>query len=270
MHPSLLILMGAVAAVGAVEANPSGRPAGAIVPVNIFVADDRQEMERAPPHSPYAAVGVITNRRRGFANIRFGTATLIGPCHVLTAHHTAFSRADDPDPDEPSLVHLGPPTDGFPFSQSVPARPVAWGDLGGHTNDDWAVLELEACAGDTWGWWEVEPMGLEEAVTRGPTFRSAGHPTAATRAAVTVDPACAIHGAGGSIPGWHTDCAVRVGDSGGPVFHLGEDGAPRLVAVIKGEFFPQPEVIPAWDDRATNVAIPVANFIDRIRPYLGR
>jgi hypothetical protein len=67
------------------------------------------------------------------------------------------------------------------------------------------------------------------------------------------------------------DCAVRVGVSGGPVFVDGDGPGtpPRLTAVVKGDFFPTEAVIPAWDRRAANVAVPAMTFRDRIAPYHG-
>jgi len=235
---------------------------------NIFVVDDRVTRAR-DDGSPFAAVGVITQTTPG-RDIRFGTATLIGPCHALTAHHTAFRTPERAGTGEASLLYFGPPDGDFPFADRVTAHPVAWGDLAAHTHEDWAVLRLETCVGERWGWWPVEAMSAEDAMARPGAFADAGYPAVGPREVVTVDPECTVHEAAGSVPGWGIDCAVRRGQSGGPVFYRDGDGRPRLVAIVKGDFFPYDGVIPRWDRNGANIAIPVANFIERIRPFVGR
>lgn len=290
---------------------------------NIFVVDDRVAVERRPG-TPWAAVGLITQTTPG-RDFRFGTVTLVGPCHALTAHHTAFRRIADAGTDEASHLWFGPPRatgpllgetadliedspavaadDGaFPWTWRVTARPVVWGDLGAHVHGDWALLELEQCLGSQLGWWDLAPLRFDEVEALDPgSLRLVGHPTESPRETALLDPACDLYRELGSVPGWRMDCAVRVGNSGGPVFldpseasdgppgsslsgsgssgsgvpatAAGEAGplGPRLIAIVKGDFFPQPQgvVIPRWDERAANVALPVYAFIETLRPYLA-
>lgn len=279
---------------------------------NIFVVDDRIAVERRPG-TPWAAVGLITQTTPG-RDFRFGTVTLVGPCHALTAHHTAFRRIADAGTDEVSHLWFGPPRaegpvlgpssdllldnpdvageDGdFPWTWRVTARPVVWGDLGAHVHGDWALLELEHCLGSQLGWWDLTPLRFDEVEALDPgSLRLVGHPTESPRETALLDPACDLYSELGSVPGWRMDCAVRVGNSGGPVFldpaeapagaavlgapaAVGEAGplGPRLIAIVKGDFFPQPRgvVIPQWDERAANVALPVYAFIDALRPHLA-
>lgn len=235
---------------------------------NIFGRDDRIWLERAPG-SVWGAVGVVT-QPDGVRPLRFGTATLVGPRHALTAHHIAFPTAAAAGPGVASLVHLGPPRADFPFTATIAARPVAWGDMGAHVNADWALLELAEPAGEVWGWWPVDALATEAATARPGGFRSAGHPAWGRRDRVAVDPACTVWEATGSVPAWRMDCAVRVGVSGGPVF---VDGAaadrPRLTAIVKGDFFPTDAIIPGWDRRAANIAVPATTFRERIARHLG-
>jgi hypothetical protein len=252
---------------------------------NIFVVDDRVAVERVPG-TPWAAVGLITQPAGDdgipgggageAAGFRFGTVTLVGPCHALTAHHTAFDAPDAARPEVASDLWFGPPRgDGFPWTWRVSARPVAWGDLGGHVNADWALLELETCLGRALGWWALAPLAHAQAAALGPRgLMAIGHPAAAARETALLDPGCGVYGESGRVPGWDTDCAVRVGNSGGPLF-VGFDPAdppvrPRLVAIVKGDFFPQGEgvVIPQWDARAANRALPVAAFAEALAPHL--
>jgi V8-like Glu-specific endopeptidase len=243
---------------------------------NIFVADDRMPVERMPG-TPWAAVGLITQAPEAPpGQIRFGTATLVGPCHALTAHHTSFSSAVGASPEERSVLWFGPESDdGFPWSFRTTGRPAAWGDLGDHVHADWALLELDDCLGRDLGWWDLAPMDFATARDLGATgLMSVGHPAAADRRTALLDPGCGVYAEAGRLPGWETDCAVRVGNSGGPVFVAFDPAEPpprpQLVAIVKGDFFPQGEgvVIPQWDSRAANIALPIYAFSDRLAPHL--
>ena len=271
---SLALLLGLLSVLGA-----SG-----VARATIFEADDREVIPREPP-SPFAAVGVVEQTTPG-RDYRFGSATLIGPCHVLTAYHVAFRTERAPDPALESFVHFGPAKpDGFPFSHTTRAKAVVWGDyVDGfstetqHPNEDWAVLRLDDCLGEIYGQWPVDgALDFESAKERGPVFGNAGHPAWLSRAGVWVDPACAIHLSQGSIPAWWNDCATSVGTSGGPVFYRDANGQPVLVAVVRGQSIagrnPRQDVlVPGWSDdgRGGNVAIPVMNFIERIQLYIGQ
>lgn len=272
-------------------------PAAERAAANVFEVDDRIPVERRPG-TPWAAVGLITQTTPG-RDFRYGTVTLVGPCHALTAHHTAFRRIAEAGPAQTSALWFGPPKDGFPWTWRVEGRPVAWGDLGDHVHADWALLELETCLGAELGWWELAPLDFAAARARGPKgLMSLGHPVAAPRERALLDPGCGVYSEAGRVPGWRMDCAVRVGNSGGPVFlalppgrepetvppgaaAAAETGSevgtvppadrPQLVAIVKGDFFPQGEgvVIPRWDPRAANVALPVRAFLEALQPHLA-
>ncbi len=284
----LPVLMAAAAGLLLQPAGPSE--------ANIFEVDDRVTVERSPG-TPWAAVGLITQTTPG-RDFRFGTVTLVGPCHALTAHHTAFRRIADAGTAEPSHLWFGPPRPAaaegqpdFPWTWQVTAHAVAWGDLDAHVHGDWALLELEHCLGSEIGWWELVPLGFDETRALGDkALRLVGHPTESPRETALLDPGCDVYRELGSVPGWRMDCAVRVGNSGGPVFldplEVSERAStqaaggaalagpgplgPRLIAIVKGDFFPQPRgvVIPQWDERAANVALPVYAFIEELRPHL--
>lgn len=235
---------------------------------NVFEPDDRRQEERGL-EGPFSAVVAITqDESDADARPRFGSGTLVGRCHVLTAHHVAFDAPGGESGEVVSLVHLGPPMEGFPFSHSEPARPVFWGDFGSHMHEDWALLRLERCLGPEWRPWALDPLSFEEAAGLGDALALAGHPAWGARATVTVDPHCRLYEARGAIEGWWHDCALQVGQSGGALYRLGPDGRPRIVAVAIGDFSPQNRPIAAWDPRAANVAVPVANFLALLQSAL--
>lgn len=233
---------------------------------NVFGEDDRQLADR---EGVFAAVVAVTQDEDDpLAASRFGSGTLVTRCHVLTAHHVAFDDPRGAQAGAVSLVHLGPPGADFPFSRTERAHAVLWGDLAAHAHEDWALLELERCLGPEWRPWPLLSLDFESAEAFGEGFSLAGHPAWATRAAVTVDPRCRLHEARGSVEGWWHDCATQVGQSGGPLYLLDEAGLPQVVAVAIGDFSPQRAVIPQWDPRAANVAVPVANFVGLLQSVL--
>ena len=70
-------------------------------------------------------------------------------------------------------------------------------------------------------------------------------------------------------PAWLHDCATRIGDSGGALFRIGDNGRPVLLGVVHAEGKRRSEILSVWTPAHSNFAVPVANFIDRIHPYLA-
>lgn len=241
-------------------------PAASEQLANIFYSDDRVAQPRNAG-SPFAAVGALQWIINGAWAGR-GTATLISPCHVLTAHHIAF-RSGQPA-DEPRSFAYGPAEGSEPFGRRVRAFVVVSGERGRHVHEDWALLRLEPCVEPGYDWWPPSPLDLAEAMKLPGGVMMAGYPTDRGIDQVTVDPRCRLYGRDRRVPtAWLHDCATRIGDSGGPLFHLGPDGKPRLLGVVHAEGNRKEEVLQNWTPNHSNFAVPVANFIDRIRPFLA-
>ncbi len=233
---------------------------------NIFSEDDRQAQPRNAD-SPYAAVGalqwIIDGRWAGR-----GTATLISPCHVLTAYHIAFPSGRSPE--DPISFAYGPAEGSEPFGKRVRAFRAIWGDKARHAHEDWALLRLAPCIEEAHPWWPPADLSIEQAMQLANRVMMAGYPTDRPIGQVSVDPSCRVIGYDRRLPtAWLHDCATRIGDSGGALFYLAEDGKPRLLAVVHAEGKRRQEILPIWSPRHSNFAVPVGNFIERIRPFLA-
>ena len=233
---------------------------------NIFYEDDRQAQERSLD-GDFAAVGALQILDDGRWRGR-GTATLVSPCHVLTAHHIAFGNGRTPG--EPRSFAFGPPRNGEPFGERVRAFAVIWGNRDRHVHEDWALLRLDPCIGEKVAWWPPVSMSVEEAANLPDGVMLAGLPGDRGLDRVSVDPSCRVVGSDSRLPAaWLHDCATRVGDSGGALFRIDENGRPALLGVVHAEGRRRWEILPVWTPAHSNFAVPVANFIDRIYPYLA-
>ena len=232
---------------------------------NIFGQDDRVGRSRERG-SPYSAVGVLQQTIGGRWRGR-GTATLVSPCHVLTAYHIAFGGGRTPG--EPRAFAYGPPQGSEPFGKRVRAFALIWGEKRQHFHEDWALLRLEPCVEDSWVWWPPLALDVGEAKSLPDGVMMAGYPVDRPIDQLSVDPSCQVRGRDRQVPAaWLHDCATRVGDSGGAIFQFDGDGQPRFLAVVHAEGSRQMGVAPGWTRVLSNYAVPVENFIDRIRPYL--
>ncbi len=233
---------------------------------NIFYEDDRQAEARSLD-SDFAAVGALQILDDGRWRGR-GAATLVSPCHVLTAHHIAFGGGRAPG--DPLSFAYGPPRDGRAFAERVRAFAVIWGNRDRHVHEDWALLRLEPCIGEKVAWWPPVSMTTEEAAALPDGVMLAGLPGDRNIDAVSVDPSCRVVGSDLRLPpAWLHDCATRIGDSGGALFRIGENGKPVLLGVVHAEGTRRSEILSVWTPAHSNFAVPVANFIDRIHPYLA-
>ena len=254
--PSLLVLvLAAISGPGSTQEQTA----------NIFFNDDREHRSRAAG-SLFSAVGVLQRNIDGAWAGR-GTATLVSRCHVLTAHHIAFNRGQAPG--EPRSFTYGPAHGSERFGKRVRAFPVIWGGKKRHFHEDWALLRLDPCVGDDQGWWAPLALELEEVMDLPDGVMMAGYPGDRSLDGVSIDPSCRVLGRDDRLPSaWLHDCATRIGDSGGALFYLDDAGKPRLLAVVHAEGARRPGVLPTWSPRLSNYAVPVANFIERIRPYI--
>ena len=233
---------------------------------NIFYEDDRQAQARSLD-GDFAAVGALQILDNGRWRGR-GTAILVSPCHVLTAHHIAFGSGRTPG--EPRSFAYGPPRDGEPFGERVRAFAVIWGNRDRHIHEDWALLRLDPCIGDKVAWWPPVSLSVEEAAALPDGVMLAGLPGDRDIDQVSVDPSCRVVGQDRRLPSaWLHDCATRIGDSGGALFHIDTNGKPALLGVVHAEGERRSEILSVWTPAHSNFAVPVANFIDRIHPYLA-
>jgi hypothetical protein len=237
----------------------------------VFYADDR-----VPSHSQ--RIGTFTiDLPEGSGT---GTAFLISECSILTNFHVVFGPWTVTALRPPSHEFVGTftltevtlPDGTHPAARAIP---VAWGDYLGperqwrRPGEDWVMLYVQPCLGNRYGYFELREADLyEPPVEKG--FTAIGYSTGRQMA----DPRCAARPAsdpasdpGGEARGWLHDCAVRAGDSGGPVFHngtlivvalasayrAGPDGRPCHTAIPDR----MAEMLAQWDRGCANIAVPV-------------
>ena len=188
---------------------------------------------------PYRAVGMLVDPHTGNG----GTAFLVGRCHVVSAHHVPYdagARQDAANP--PGLGRevrflVGPrPGKARVFASSTTATVVDAGrfvqdDFAGAAGD-WAILRLDNCLGDRYGWLRVDRDTTPESLP-GTTLTSVGYPRSRARQpGVTIESGCRARDFG-PVPGiFGVDCGFEIGMSGGPLLVRHPKGMRHVVGVI--------------------------------------
>ena len=242
---------------------------GRVQPTNVFVEDDRQLMPRDNTSSSGAVVLIVdptTNKA--------GTGFLVSPCLVISAIHIVLSDFDVAARSGPSVqfeytVYYGSGRIAGGFADFSVARPIAWGPYFASDpvdpSQDWIILQLDTCSKNPQPYFEVSELAWGETV-RQTDFRLAGHPRSPDGAPtsyefVRTDPSCTVYDEAqlpmNRGPLWFHDCATRPGASGAPIYI--ERETPEAVAIAIGELRPTPGVLPRFDPRHANIAVPLRN-----------
>jgi predicted Zn-dependent protease len=198
----------------------------------------------------------------------WGTAWLIGECHIMTARHVI--DPDDPDVKSNELPMkssfqfvIGPVRDQTKVQKandisklpeildSSKAIPVAWGQYqfpkdddpaGKHKAEwenyyeDWALLKLEKCLGaGTQGYipLAVEGITTEEMLKRTEPLpaRGVSGPPVSGISHLVDDDDCHLYGQV-EYPLWNSDCFARPGSSGSPILTPDGNGGWKVVAIL--------------------------------------
>ncbi|HEY3147385.1 MAG TPA: tetratricopeptide repeat protein [Dongiaceae bacterium] len=202
------------------------------------------------------------------AEVSWGTAWLVGECHILTARHVI--DPDDPDVETNDLPMkssfqfvIGPVRDQTKVQKtndifklpeildSSKAIPVAWGqyqypkpdDPAGKRKaewenyyEDWALLKLEKCLGK--GPQGYIPLAVEGITTETlmkrteplPARGVSGPPVSGISHLVDDDD-CHLYGQV-EWPLWNSDCFARPGSSGSPIMTPDGNGGWKAVAIL--------------------------------------
>jgi hypothetical protein len=235
---------------------------------NIFVLDRREQRDASQP--PLRSVGMLHHP----ATRSGGTAFLVGRCHVLTAHHVAFLRgADDATGHAtlrtPKVGHTaeflaGPdPKGAGRFAARTRARVVAFGrfddaDYAGMAGD-WALLRLDTCLGDRYGFLALAPDSGEPMPAS--ALMTAGYPhSRRQQPGITVEVGCRARDHG-PVPGLvGVDCAFESGMSGGPVWEKQADGRWRVVGLVQQSLGSVEHALPAYSMQHRNQMLAASAF----------
>jgi hypothetical protein len=206
-----------------------------------------------------------------------GTAVLVDPCGILTNFHVVFGPWYVTALRPPSRAHPGTFTltevelpDGT--HPTARATPVVWGDYSGSDRqwrrvaEDWAYLALDRCLGLEHGYFGLRSLDAGDLDTGEIGLSAIGYSAGRQMR----DPVCT---ASPGEPffrsgGWQHDCALLLGDSGGPIIRRGT----LAVVALSGSYaaglhgLPCRSIVGAGDGdppiprdgRCANLAVPMS------------
>lgn len=236
-----------------------------VASANIFTNDRRHDLVSIP--TVLQPVGVL----RAVANPEsWGTAFLVGQCHIATAFHVAFPNHKSadfrPSSEAESVFQVGK-SEGQKRDQFLAkskAHPVAWGDF--HTRDfsglsgDWAILELESCLGRHYGFVQLDKPAAIGVESLADAVSLATYPVdRRDRPGTTFESNCHVREA--VAPGLSAmDCALIEGGSGGPVLEYfegatAESSGYSLVGIAIRRLTPVDEILPDYDIAHANMMV---------------
>lgn len=115
----------------------------AVLPAPAAAQDTLREIDRTRP--PYAALNgvgqVLVPAFRAGGDPAEGSGALVSACHVLTAHHVAFDRAETPASGKRAFFRVGQAAAGErePFRHAYRIEAVAWGERERHRREADAI-----------------------------------------------------------------------------------------------------------------------------------
>lgn len=247
---------------------------------NIFVSDNRVDMWPVP--AQLQPVGML---RALPDDSNWGTAFLVGQCHILTAFHVAFPESRNskfvPSSKVQSMFYVGR-TEGnrespTGFRVHAKATPVKWGNymqfrpdgkrrtVAGVQND-WAILKLDDCLGRSFGVVDFT-VPIKATDEREYRVQVAGFPLDRTKSSgMTLEKKCTIRDFGPDLLSG-VDCAIVMGASGGPVFEE-RDNVLYPIGIVVRESHAVAGILPQYTEYNRNLILLAEQFLPDLRKVL--
>ena len=245
-------------------------------PANVFVEDRREQRDGSLPLLRSVGMLVHPQGRGG------GTAFLVSGCHIVTAHHVAFSTEGPPVTGNvqtlpgkviPAVEFVVGPDSGIPgrFAAHARATVVAAGNFAAGSFDgaagDWAILRLDECLGRKYGFLGYARPGRASGMPRGELMTIGFPRSRAGQAGITVETGCRArdHGPVDGLLG--VDCAFEAGMSGGPVLERQSDGRWLVIGLIAQSTGGTDRLLPSYSMAYRNQVVSVTAFrkaLDRV------
>jgi len=236
---------------------------------NTFVEDRREQRDSSLPM--FRSVGMLVHPQAGGG----GTAFLVSRCHIVTAHHVAIPKdVDRATGDvEPLPVKVGRtaefiigPHPAIPgrFLARAQATVVESGNFSSSTFDgmvgDWAILRLDECLGQKFGFLKLARPGPASPMPRGELMTIGFPRSRAGQIGITVETGCRArdHGPVKGLIG--VDCAFEAGMSGGPVLERQVDGGWLVAGLVQQATGGTDRLLPSYSMAYRNQVVSVTAF----------
>jgi hypothetical protein len=269
----------AAAATYAIDACPGGNCDSAAASeglIRLAAVWDKFFVKVEKDDPAYAPIGIVATGTNA------STAFLINDCHVLTTYHTLYDRGPA-DTSRQFQVMVGKSTTAD-FEDGAFGTVVVHGNFEPEphaTCEDFAVLRLNRCLGQTYGHVDVAPFSLQQVLDLqndyGKAVKSAGYPRTEGVSQISVDEGV-VHGMHFHDPqAYGHTCGAMRGSSGSPLFfelperdRLVAFGMVTEVTTIEGLIDDHTRLTgeDATEPAFFNKAVPMECIYDRIRPYL--
>lgn len=226
---------------------------------SVFQRDDR----RADTAANWP-VGIV-----GDGWLGYGSGFLIDRCNVLTARHLVGSGTVIGKRKRFRLQPWVPMRD----DNSSRGTVIAAGDVAAGQSEDWAMIKLDKCLGEQFGFFPITGSGF---YTQGvsprlkPALIAIGFPLDRGRHSLTVDPKCEAKLR--TDRGLLHDCATMPGASGGPLLAWsGELGRYEALGIIVAGFKTNRPIDFALDraNVAVDLSVPREAIFRRLPPRMA-